>query len=161
MLTSAISLALWAIAVGIIIFGCASFWLTSRLSLTLRRMCAICFQSSGLVEAFFWTQPAHWVLDLASTIVLLVFTYRKKDTLAQASCVNNPSHQICLDLFNGRLIMLTCGLCLYKIIGICKSAIHSHSIKYTNLYCRRLVSSFPAQEILDRSGAAKHNITVA
>jgi len=102
LLISAISLALWSSAVGITFYG----------------MCAIWSEKSGYVEAYFWIQLVHWILDLASTIVFLVFAYRKKDALAQTICASNTNQQLCLNLFNGKLIMLTCGLCIYKALGV-------------------------------------------
>jgi hypothetical protein len=102
LLISASSLALWSSAVGITFYG----------------MCAIWSEKSGYVEAYFWIQLVHWILDLASTIVFLVFAYRKKDALAQTICSSDNNQQLCLNLFNGKLIMLTCGLCIYKALGV-------------------------------------------
>lgn len=90
--------------------------------LTIRRLCAIWSQKSGYVEAYFWIELVHWTLDLASTIVFLVFAYRKKDALAQTICASDTNQQLCLNLFNGKLIVLTCGLCIYKALGVCKHA---------------------------------------
>jgi len=101
LLISASGLTLWGSAVGITTFG----------------MCSIWSKHTGFVEAYFWIQPVLWILDLASMIVLLVFAYRKKDSLAQANCVNSPNLQLCLESFNVRLILMTIGLCIYKIIG--------------------------------------------
>jgi len=101
LLISASGLAIWASAVGITTFG----------------ICAIWSKHTGFVEAYFWLQLVLWILDLASMIVLLVFAYRKKDSLAQASCNNGPNLQLCLETFNVRLVLMTIGLCIYKIIG--------------------------------------------
>ena len=70
-----------------------------------------------------------WILDLASTIVLLVFAYRKQDIASQATCLNQPNHQLCPETPNARLILRTVGLCIYKIIGACKAAFHVFLIK--------------------------------
>jgi hypothetical protein len=101
LLISASSIALWSCAVGITCFGMYAIWA----------------QNTSLVEAYFWTQLVQWVLDLASTTVLLVFAYSKKGVLAQTTCANNKNHQQCLDIFNACLIVMTCGLCVYKITG--------------------------------------------
>lgn len=101
LLISASGLTLWGSAVGITTFGMYAVW----------------SKHTGFVEAYFWIQPVLWILDLASMIVLLVFAYLKKDSLAQASCGNRPNLQLCLETFNARLVLMTIGLCIHKIIG--------------------------------------------
>jgi hypothetical protein len=93
-------------------------------------MCAIWSKHTGFVEAYFWVQPVLWILDLASMIVLLVFAYLKKNSLAQASCVNTPNLQLCLETFNVWLVFMTIGLCIYKIIGACKLFVHIFLVQY-------------------------------
>lgn len=101
LLILASSLALWSSGVGITLYGMYAVW----------------SEKSGLVEAYFWIHLVHWVLDLAIVIVVLVFAHLKKQTLAQAKCPSNPNQQICLAIFNTQLVLLTVGLCIYKIFG--------------------------------------------
>lgn len=101
LLISASGLTLWASAVGITLFGMGAIW----------------SKHIGFVGAYFWIQPVLWILDLACMIVLLVFAYQKRESLAQASCVNKPNIQLCLETFRARLVLMTIGLCIYKIIG--------------------------------------------
>jgi hypothetical protein len=71
--------------------------------------------------AFWFAFLCHWVLDLASTIAFLVVAYQRD--------VTRPSNEVCLErgLEPGctvpvdiTLVLLTVGLCLFKIIAACE-----------------------------------------
>jgi hypothetical protein len=71
--------------------------------------------------AFWLAFLCHWVLDLASTITFLVLAYQRD--------VTRPSNDVCLEhgLEPGctvpvgpMLVLLTVGLCLFKIITACE-----------------------------------------
>lgn len=100
---TAASLAMWASVVLVVIFGIYA---------TLR-------ENSTLIDAYLWILLTHWFLDLASNIVMLVVAYQKRDgTALQAACAKLKTNvQECINTYNLSLILITCGICLYKILG--------------------------------------------
>ena len=78
----------------------------------------------GRIKAFtvFWFAfLCHWVLDLASTIAFLVVAYQRDVTNpASSTCLERGLEPGCTVPVNLMLVIVTVGLCLFKILAACK-----------------------------------------
>jgi len=85
--------------------------------LTLLGLYAAWKEKSGLIELYLWGFLVHWLLDLASTVVLLVIIHQKWEDIARSSCVTITPLRGCMAPFKMRVILATVILCIYKIFG--------------------------------------------
>jgi len=88
---------------------------------TIYRLYATWRDRLKLFTAFWLAFLCHWVLNLASTVAFLVVAYQRD--------VTRPSNEVCLErgLEPGctvpvdlMLVLVTVGLCLFKIITVCE-----------------------------------------
>ena len=88
---------------------------------TIYRLYATWRDRLKLFTTFWFAFLCHWVLDLASTVVFLVVAYQRD--------VTHPSDEVCLEHglepgcvvpINVMFVIVTTGLCLFKIIAACK-----------------------------------------
>ena len=124
-LLAATSLSLWAFLFVTCVLGYVSFCCHLRPqptdSDTIYSLYATWRARLKPFTVFWFAFFCHWVLDLASTIAFLVVAYQRDATNPSSSpCLESGLEPGCTVPINLKLVIVTVGWCLFKIITACK-----------------------------------------
>jgi len=74
----------------------------------------------GLFTVFCFAFLCHCVLDLASTIVFFVVAYQRDVHPSNEICSGRELEPVCTVPVHLMLVVVTVGLCLFKVIAVCE-----------------------------------------